>query len=98
MATTNDGAGKFKQRACVLFCMITTCFTAMADVDYSSVSSNETFAPISAVSAVQCVNITILDDNALGDDLTFTVELSTSDPGVVFMNNVTIITITDDDG
>jgi hypothetical protein len=78
--------------------MISTCFTAMADVDYTSVSSNETFAPISAVSAMQCVNIIILGDNALGNDLTFTVELSTSDPGVLFMNNVTIVTITDDDG
>jgi hypothetical protein len=78
--------------------MISTCYTAMADVDYTSVSSNETFAPTMAVSAMQCVNIPILDDYALGDDLTFTVELSTSDPGVVFMNNVTTITITDDDG
>jgi hypothetical protein len=44
------------------------------------------------------VNIPILDDNALGDDLTFTMELSTSDPGVAFVNRVTTITITDDDG
>jgi hypothetical protein len=73
---------------------IRICFTAMADADFS----NETFALTLAVSAMQCVNIPILDDNALGDDLTFTVELSTSDPGVVFMNRVTTITITDDDG
>jgi hypothetical protein len=82
----------------LLICIINICFTAMANVDYTSVSSNETFAPTSAVSAMQCVNIPILDDNALGNDLTFTVELSTFDPGVVFLNNMTIITITDDDG
>jgi hypothetical protein len=78
--------------------MISTCHTAMADVDYTSISSNETFAPTMAVFAMQCVNIPILDDSALGNNLTFTVELSTSDPGVVFMNNVTTITIADDDG
>jgi hypothetical protein len=70
----------------------------MADDAYTSVSANETFALTMALSGMQCVNITILDDSALGDNLTFTVELSTSDPGVVFMNRVTTITITDDDG
>ena len=65
--------------------------------DYTPLSSVETFVAGSTDNATRCVNITILDDAALEGDQTFTLTLSTSDPDVVLGNNVTLITIEDND-
>ena len=62
-----------------------------------SLSSVETFVAGSTDNATRCVNITILDDAALEGNQTFTLTLSTSDPDVVLGNNVTVITIEDND-
>ena len=70
---------------------------AMFDTDYTSISSDEVF-PSGSTDGTMCVNITILDDTALEGNQSFTLTLTTSDPDVVLGNNVTIITITDNDG
>jgi hypothetical protein len=44
------------------------------------------------------VVITILDDDAPEGEQTFTLALTASDPDVTFRNNVTTITIIDDEG
>ena len=71
--------------------------SAIAFSDHISHSSVETFVAGSTDNATRCVNVTILDDAALEGDHTFTVTLSTSDPDVVLGNNVTVITIEDND-
>ncbi len=63
-----------------------------------SVSSNVYFSSGSTNNDARCVSISILEDNALEDDLTFTVTLTTSDPDVVLGNYMTVITIIDNDG
>ena len=47
---------------------------------------------------MECVSATITDDGALELDKTFTVTLTTSDPAVILGNDITTITITDNDG
>ncbi len=47
----------------------------------------------------QCLNVSILDDNdALEGNQMFTVALMESDDGVMLDNNMTTITITDNEG
>ena len=48
--------------------------------------------------ATKCVNISIVDDNALEGNQTFMVTLTTSDPDVMLGNNMTAINIVDNDG
>ena len=72
--------------------------TAMLGTDYTSVSSDEVFPSGSTDGAMKCVNITILDDITVEGNHSFTVTLTTSDPDVMLGNNVTIITITENDG
>ena len=47
---------------------------------------------------MECVNVNIIDDDALELNETFTVTLTTSDPAVIFDTDATTITITDNDG
>ena len=70
----------------------------MAGSDYTNVSTDEVFVPSSDTDVMQCVNITIEDDEALEGDETFTVTLATSDPIVMLETNETTITIVDNDG
>ena len=70
----------------------------MAGFDYTTVMFYEVFVPTLDTDAMQCVNVTIEDDEALEGDETFTVTLATSDRNVVIEMNVTIITIMDNDG
>jgi hypothetical protein len=70
----------------------------MAGVDYTSISEVKTFSSGSPDSAARCVNIPILDDGALEGNETFTLTLTTSDPDVMLGNNVTTITIIDNEG
>ena len=64
---------------------------------YRFTSSDITFPSGSTDSTQGCVSITILDDTALEENQAFTVTLTTSDPDVLRGNNVTVITIEDDD-
>ncbi len=69
-------------------------FAALAGSDYTNVSIEAIFT----TGSIRCVDISILDDNALEGDQTFTVILSTSDPNVLLGNDVAIIIIRDNDG
>ena len=74
-------------------------FAALAGTDYTGISTTLTFTNNSMDGDVECVSIAIIDDDALELDETFTMTLTTSEPRVTFTNNdVTVITITDDDG
>ena len=73
-------------------------FAALVERDYTDISSILTFANNSMAGDMECVNVTIIDDDALEIDETFTVTLTTSDFAVILDNDVTVITITDDDG
>ena len=45
----------------------------------------------------ECLNVTIMDDNALEADQTFSVTLTTSEEDVGVVNGMTTVTITDND-
>ncbi len=77
--------------------MYTSFFKALFGSDYVSGPSDVIFYSGSNNSTA-CVNITILDDNALELEQTFTVTLTTSDPDVLLGSDVTTVTITDNDG
>ena len=70
----------------------------MAGSDYTAVSTDEVFVPSSDTNAMQCVSITIEDDEALEGDETFIVILTTSEPIVMLEMNETTIAIMDNDG
>ena len=70
----------------------------MSDSDYASVSSDEIFPSGSTDGDTACVNITILDDDILEGDHTFTVTLTTLDPDVMLGSNEATITIIDNEG
>ncbi len=70
----------------------------MFNYDYRRLSSNEIFTSGSTNNAVRCVNINILDDDALESNQTFTVMLTTSDPDVNIQTSTTLLTVTDNDG
>ena len=71
--------------------------SAVEDSDYTSISSDIVFLSGSTDGTSQCVHITIIDDIALEGNQTFTVTLMTSDPDVRLGNDVTVITIEDND-
>jgi hypothetical protein len=70
----------------------------IAGEDYTSISEDETFNSGSSDGSTRCVVIPILDDDASEGEQTFTLTLSTSDRDVMLGNNVTTITIIDDEG
>jgi hypothetical protein len=70
----------------------------MAGEDYISISEVEAFTSGSPDGAARCVNIPILDDDALEGEQTFTLTLTTSDPDVMIGNDATTITIIDNEG
>ena len=69
----------------------------MESSDYTFTPSDIIFLSGSSDSTAGCVNITILDDAALEGNQTFTVTLTTSDPSVLLANDMTVITIEDND-
>ncbi len=75
-------------------CHVTLIVAGIAGSDYINISTEAVFT----TGSIRCVDISILDDNALEGDQTFTVTLSTSDPDVMLGNDVTTITIIDNDG
>lgn len=72
-------------------------FTAMPSFDYINVSSNEVFEYGTSDGATRCVNIAIIDDELLEGNQTFTVTLTSLDSDVVLRDNMTTITITDNE-
>jgi hypothetical protein len=72
-------------------------FIVIAGEDYTSITEDETFNSGLPDSATRCVIIPILDDDAPEGEQTFTLTLTTSDPDVMLGNNVTTITIIDDE-
>ena len=48
--------------------------------------------------STQCIDITITDDEVLEADETFTVTIDVTTPGVMEGNNMTTVTIIDNDG
>ncbi len=60
---------------------------------------NVTFPVGSTDDAMECLNLTIIDDSdALEGELTFNVTLTESDEAVMVGNSIQVITITDDEG
>ena len=72
--------------------------TALAGSDYVSVASDLTFTFGSIGGASRCLDITLLDNKALEESLTFSVVLFTTDPHVLLGRTTTDVTIMDDDG
>ena len=70
----------------------------MENSDYTFTSTDVTFSSGSNDSTLGCVNIDIENDTALEGNQTFTVTLTTSDPDVLPGNDMTDITIEDNDG
>ena len=68
--------------------------------DYTGITMSPlTFSAGSSDDDMQCVNVSIIDDNdALEGDETFTVTLATRDSDVMIGNNQTVITISDNEG
>ncbi len=56
-----------------------------------------TFSSGASDSDTECMNVTIMDDDALEADETFSVTLTTSDDDVNVVNSMTTVTITDID-
>jgi hypothetical protein len=72
--------------------------SAMDDTDFNTTSMSLDFAVGSMPGDSYCINVNITEDSALVGEI-FNVELmlTTSDPNVVLGNNMTTVTITDDD-
>ena len=70
----------------------------MESSDYTFTSTDVTFSSGSNDSTLGCVSIDIESDTALEGNQTFTVTLTTSDPDVLAENDMTVITIEDNDG
>ncbi len=70
---------------------------ALSGSDYSYRSSDTIFTSGATDNTVNCVDMIILEDDALEGDQTFTVALSTSDLDVILENDETNTTITDND-
>lgn len=71
---------------------------ATVDFDYTSVSSDVVFMSGSTDGDTRCVDITIEDDEALEINETFTLALTSSDPNVMFGQDMTTVIIVDNDG
>ena len=70
----------------------------MVGSDYTSFQSDEIFLPGSADNFTRCVEISIIDDDVLEGDQTFTLTLTTLDSDVMLGNYVTTISIEDNYG
>ena len=67
----------------------------VANVDFSSLSSTSLF--FSGTSGVECLNISILDDNFVEQNETFSVLLTTSNSAVEISLSSATVTIIDND-
>jgi hypothetical protein len=69
----------------------------LAGLDYTSISSEEVFLSGSIDGSDECVDITLLPEDPMERDETFTVTLTTTDPDVTLGTSVITITIDNDD-
>ena len=76
---------------------ITTADSAVAGSDYEMTTMNLAFPISSMDNDIQCLNITIMEDTLVEGDETFAVTLTTA-LGVTTGTDITIITITDNEG
>ena len=67
----------------------------LAGMDFQPLAIELTF---SALDRILCANITILDDEILENNETFTVQLSSNDPDAIVAVPQSTVTIIDDDG
>ena len=72
--------------------------SAMTDADYTTASVDITFPEGSMDGDTRCINISVTDDMALEGDETFTVTLTVSSGDIIEENNMTTITIIDNEG
>ena len=68
----------------------------MSASDYALMTTALTFPAEST--DMQCADITITDDDVFEGDETFTVTIDVTTPGVMQGNNMTTVTIVDNDG
>ena len=67
--------------------------------DYTAVSSPLTFpATNSTDDVMRCINVSITDDSVFEESETFTVTVTTTSSQVTLGNNVTTVTIIDNEG
>ena len=71
---------------------------AVSGSDYISIFSNQTFKIGSINGTTRCVFINILDDLSLEGNQSLHVILSIKASNVLLQQNVTVITVIDDDG
>ena len=67
-------------------------------MDYIDASMEISFPEQSMDGNILCINVSIVDDTALEGDETFTVSLTVTSGGTIVGNNMTTITIIDNDG
>ena len=72
--------------------------TAEAGEDYYMMSTSISFPTNSSDGAMECMNFTIMDNDAFELNETFTVTLTVNTAGVMEGNTITEVTITDDEG
>ncbi len=72
--------------------------TGIVGIDYISASSNLIFTSGSTDNAIRCINIFVLEDDALEGNQTVIVMLTTPDSDVTLGTGMTSIIITDNDG
>lgn len=69
---------------------------AQSSLDYIGISLTITISADD--NDTGCQNITIIDDNVLESEEYFNVTITTSNPNVVLENEVTVVSIADDEG
>ena len=73
--------------------------SAFAEYDYTAITSSPLVFPAGSTDgAMECMNITIMEDTLFEGDETFTVGLMVVTSGVMAGNTETIVTITDNEG
>ena len=77
--------------------MYTFVAAAMFGSDYNNVSSSKVFSSGSVNSFTRCINITIIDDDALEGNQSFILALTSPDPDVAVHGAVTTIVVEDND-
>ena len=71
---------------------------AEAGEDYDMMSTSISFPTNSSDGAMECMNFTIMDNDAFELNETFTMTLTVNTAGVMVGNSITEVTIADDEG
>ena len=72
--------------------------TARAGADYVANSATLDFATSSTNNSQHCTAVTVSDDSVFEGDETFDVILTTETPRVMLENDMSVVTITDNEG